>query len=196
LGIYHCRTCWFVAAWCRARRKIEEGKARERYERYVKERAERHEREQKERAEAKRKALEAEERRKKAEEDYNRRKVSHKPEYVSSHSWRVVWQPARQEPNVSTGARCIALLQAGILRCAPPRGKCAAIALRQSLPAVLRALAQSEMRQVLHGVLSFVTLRCSPALSVANCRIQPPSGLPVNHLHKPAVYALLPLTGC
>jgi hypothetical protein len=55
---------------------VEEAKARERYERYVKERAERHEREAKERAEAKRKAIEAEERRKKAEEDYNKRKVS------------------------------------------------------------------------------------------------------------------------
>lgn len=59
----------------RARRKVEEAKARERYDRYVKERAERHEREAKERAEAKRKAEEAEVRRKKAEEEYNKRKV-------------------------------------------------------------------------------------------------------------------------
>jgi hypothetical protein len=60
---------------CRARRKIEEAKARERYDRYVKERAERHEREAKERAEAKQKAREAEERRKIAEEEYTKRKV-------------------------------------------------------------------------------------------------------------------------
>jgi hypothetical protein len=66
-----------AAAVCtrRARRKIEEAKARERYDRYVKERAERHEREAKERAEAKQKAREAEERRKVAEEEYNKRKV-------------------------------------------------------------------------------------------------------------------------
>lgn len=60
---------------CRARRKVEEAKARERYERHVRERAERHAREAQGRAEAKLKAQEAEERRKKAEEDYNKRKV-------------------------------------------------------------------------------------------------------------------------
>jgi len=59
----------------RARRKIEEAKARERYEKYVKERAERHAREKVERAEAERKAKEAAERKRQAEEVYNKRKV-------------------------------------------------------------------------------------------------------------------------
>lgn len=64
-----------VLCLSRARRKIEEAKARERYEKYVKERAERHAREKAEQAEAEVKAREAAERKRQAEEEYNKRKV-------------------------------------------------------------------------------------------------------------------------
>jgi hypothetical protein len=158
-----CLTCWFDAAWCRARRKIEEAKARERYERYVKERAERHEREQKERAEAKRKALEAEERRKKAEEDYNRRKVRDKPEFIrvhnvacspaACHAAAVPYQQA-QGPN--------ALLPAGVLRGVLPRRKCAAM--------LFYYLTYCSARKYQLYLRTWHTLECAMCQVVLSCR--------------------------